>query len=346
MKLRHFLRAGEQGGGGGGGGGGQVSAQDARAFLTNYGHAEDALKGMADDKVLELHGKVHGSHTKAIESALKTHTEKAPVFGEKWREHIAGEDQDALKQLARYASPADVWKKARELEKKMSSGELKAVTAFPEKGTAEEQTAWRKDHGIPEKPEAYDLTLGDGLVIGDDDKPLVNEFLKHAHATHTPNEGVKQTLKWFLGTYREQVESGRAEAEKGALQQAEDQLRKDWGADYRGNMNAIAGLLDAHVSTDSGLKDRILKSVKLEPEFAKLWATLARETNPAGTLVSGDPAKMEQTIGDEISKYEGWMKAGRGTKEGDKYWKDEKVQARYRELLGARDKMKGKAKAA
>jgi hypothetical protein len=67
----------------------------------------------------------------------------------------------------------------------VSSGELKANVPFPEKGTDEEKAAWRKDAGIPDKPEAYDLKFEDGFVVGEDDKPMVDELPQAAHERRT-----------------------------------------------------------------------------------------------------------------------------------------------------------------
>jgi hypothetical protein len=316
----------------------QVNPQDARTFLTNFGHPAEALKGMPDDQVLQLHGTVAGFHTKAVGEAVTAATSKTPVFGDKWRETLAGDNQEELKTLQRFADPGAMYKSYQAMRQKMSSGELKQQIPFPDKGTAEEQAAWRKEQGVPEKPEAYDTTLANGVVIGEEDKPLVGEFLKFAHSKHMPNAAVKETLEWFLGDYREGLEGKRAEAEASMVKVAEDQLRADWGADFRPNMNAIQGLLDANVSTQSGLKDRILKSIKLEPEFAKLWANIARQINPVSTLTGIDPARMEQSIDAELGQIKNTMRTNRAA-----YNADEKMQARYRELLAAKDRMKQKA---
>lgn len=314
-----------------------------RYFLQDEAGAGDAGKGGAAGAVAGAGGAGAGTATGATSGAAGGQGAGAGAAGvitewpADWRQRIAGEDKESLKTLERFTEPAAMFKSYSELRTKMAKGELKAVSQFPEKGTPEEQTAWRKEQGIPEKPEGYDLNLGDGLIIGDDDKPWVDMFLAKAHAANLPQGAVKTTLSSFFGEIREKQNEKAAEADREVLQRAEDQLRKEWGADYRPNMSAITGLLDAHVSAESGLKARVMASIQREPEFAKLWATLARQINPVSTLVGIDPARMDQSINDEIGKIENTMKTNRAA-----YNKDEKMQARLRELYAARDKLKGR----
>src|SRR3990172_7441397 len=63
----------------------------------------------------------------------------AHVKTTKWREQLAGDNPDDLKTLERFASPKVVWDGYKEFRTKLSKGELKAVTPFPEKGTPEQQ---------------------------------------------------------------------------------------------------------------------------------------------------------------------------------------------------------------
>src|SRR3546814_8159770 len=82
-------------------------------------------------------------------------------------------------------------KSQRALEQKLSSGEFKK--AIGPDATPEQIAEWRKEQGIPEKPEDYDLKFDNGLVIGEADKPLVAEFLKASHATNvTPAQAKAQ----------------------------------------------------------------------------------------------------------------------------------------------------------
>jgi len=335
-RVKHFLQDGAgdgQGGGGGGGGGATITPADARTYLTGFGHGEDSLKGMPDPDVLKLHGAVTGHVGKMTEEAVKTASGKN--WPSDWRQRFAGENADALKTLERFPEPAAMWKSYEAMRQKMASGELKNNVPFPEKGTAEEQGAWRKEHGIPDKPEAYDYSnLGTGVVIGDADKPMVTEYLKFAHGKNATPEAVKENLAWFFGPYREQQEAARAESTKAQMQQVEEQLRADWGTEYRPTMSAITGLLDATFSADSGIKDRILNSIKLEPEFAKGWASLALQLNPAGALTPGFGADAQKSIVDEYQAIQKKRTDNRAA-----YNKDEKMQARERELITAMQRM-------
>src|SRR5688572_23894721 len=89
-----------------------------------------------------------------------------------WRQKLAGEDKKTLERLGRMASPADLLKSYRALEQKISAGELKK--GLPENATPEQVAEWRREQGLPEKPEGYleNLSLPDGVVLGEADKPM------------------------------------------------------------------------------------------------------------------------------------------------------------------------------
>ena len=81
-----------------------------------------------------------------------------------------------LKKLGRYASPQAALDALFNAQARISSGELKAP--LKEDATPEEKAAWRAENNIPETPDKYELKLSDGLIVGDADKPLVDDFLK------------------------------------------------------------------------------------------------------------------------------------------------------------------------
>jgi len=287
----------------------------------------------------------------AVEPVVKSEVEPAvdkpavvSKWPDNWREEIAGKDEKELKLISRYASPAEVWRKARSLEQKLSSGEFKPNTPFPEKGTEDEKNVWRTENGIPPSPEKYDLTFDDGLVIGEDDKPIIDDFLKTAHAKNMKPEDVKANVRWYYDLKEKQAQEDNAR-DLQVKQQTEDSLRSEWGNDYRANINRIHGLLD---TAPEGVKDKIMGArmgdgtpLASDPDTLKFLIDMALQINPATTLVPGSGANIASAIDDEMAKYEKMM----GDRSSE-YWKGpraDKHQARYRELVAGKERISRKA---
>jgi len=261
-------------------------------------------------------------------------------WSDTWRQEIAGDNADALKTLERFATPADMWQSYNALRQKMSSGELKPFTPFPEKGTDQEKNAWRQANGIPESPDKYELKLKDGLVIGEADKPIIDNFLKSVHAKNMAPEHASAAVQWYFDEIAAQ-ERAAAEKEAEDKKTTEATLLQRWGGEYRQNLNNIDGLLDANLGADSPLKAGIKKSLETNPELAVFFESVARQVNPMTTLTGA--GNTPAAIDTEIARIKGYMDAPRGTPESDKYWKDEALQARYRELLAAQERLKARA---
>ena len=260
-------------------------------------------------------------------------------FPEDWREKLAGDDKKMLDTLKRYASPKAFNDAYFALRLKLSSGDYaKKITA---ESTPEEIAEWRKENGIPEKPEDYDTALPDGLVIGEQDRPMVNEFLTSMHAANAKPEAVKAALS----TYYKLVEQQMADAEdrnETKKTQTEDALRNEWGADYRRNVNLMGGLLDTmgNDAKQSLLVARDADGTLLlnNPAVVKALVHVAREVNPVATVVPGSGANAIASIDEEIKGFEKRMREDRSG-----YFKDEAAQARHRELIAAKEKMSKRA---
>lgn len=260
---------------------------------------------------------------------------------EGWRDQIAGGDQKILARLGRFATPEDMWRSYTALEARMSSGELKG--AKPKDANPEALAAWRKENGIPEKPADYDLKFDNGLVIGEEDKPVIDAFLEVAHKNDLPPAAVKEAVAWYYQTAEKQTEE-RAAADLKVAQEATDALRAEYGAEYRPNINAMNGLLDM---APAGLKDKLLHGrladgtpIGSSVEAIKWLVGLAREANPAGTVVPAGTANQAQAIEAEIAKYESML----GNR-NSVYWKGDKAQwhqNRYQELVAAKQKLEAR----
>lgn len=311
-----------------------VAPAQAREFVSTFVPDPKLVAGLDDKAVVEYHGRV-------IQAIDKFRPVQTGAFPDNWRQTIAGDNADELKQLERYATPQDIWKKGRELEKRVTSGELRA--AAPAKDAKpEDVAAWRAQNGIPAAPDKYELKLRDGLVIGEDDKPVISAILTKVHGKHVNNEVASAFVEAYYDQVEEQTKVG-AQKQAEAKQATATALNKKWGGEYTGNINRIHGLVDANVPTNSPLNAKIKTTLETDQAFAEFMESMARQINPAGVLIPGAGGNYANALADEIKSIEALMGAQKGTPEHDKYWKDEALQERYRDLIAARDASKAKA---
>jgi len=267
----------------------------------------------------------------------------APVadWADDWRQKLAGNDEKSLKRLERFASPKALFDSYRALEQRISSGELKAPK-LPEGATDEQKAEWRKENGIPEKADDYIADLPDGLVIGEEEKALVADFLKDMHGSDMPKSFVQKALAW--NQKMKEAEQDRVyEANTQAKQSTEDALRSEYGNEYRPVVNQIKALLG---SAPEGVSDLLqtasdANGVALlnNPNVVRWLAGLAKELNPVATLTGGN--NNPSAINDRVIELKKMM--GDSTSE---YWKGPKaadLQAEYRQLLDAQERHKAKS---
>lgn len=266
-------------------------------------------------------------------------------WGDDWRTRMVAGSTDPereLKQIERYESPEQVWRKARELEKRMSAGELKSV--LPKNATAQEVAAWRAENGIPAKPEEYKINMPAGRQVPKEDDAFLKAALKSFHDSNYTQAQVDSAVSAFYAEVERQ-EQAVSEAEKAAEAACEDQLRKDWGADYRANKNMEEALL---ARAPAGFRDRFMNGyladhtpIRASPEAHKWLVQLEREINPAATVLpntGGDPAK---GVAGRLAEIRAIM-----ANPNSEYWEGPKaaaMQQEFRDLLAAEKKLKAKA---
>lgn len=284
--------------------------------------------------------------------------EEKPYWAEDWRqkvaEHISAGDKKIydkeLKRLEKMATPAEVYASYRAIENTWSS---RNFVKLPGKDAKPEEIAeYHKALGVPEKPEDYlkSIKLDDGLVLGELDKPLAEDFAASvAHKAGLTPQQVSSTLNWYLKREEEQA-AALDESDDEFRRVAEQTLKNELGAAYKRKTNAI-GVLFNHAAGGSDIKNdnsvyaRILggrtadgKLIGNDPDVVRWLIGLANEVNPAASVVE-DTDQSGKSIVDEIASLEARMKTDRKA-----YFKDENAQARYRELLNARDKIRARAR--
>lgn len=264
-------------------------------------------------------------------------SENNVIWPETWRAQIAGEDEKQLERLGRFTDPGALAKSYFEMEKKLSSTPLK--TEFPADGSEDEQAAWRESNGVPKEPAGYFENLPEGVEVSDDDRAGIERLAEKMHGANASPAQVHAAMGTFY-EIMDDMKAERAEQDIKAQKDTEDALNQLWGGEYRRNINDLNAWLGAggdEIKT-AVLASRLPDGTPLgsNPDFIKWMVGQMREINPIVTvpgLGGGDPAA---ALDAEIASIENTMRTDRPA-----YNADKKMQARYLELLDARDKHKG-----
>lgn len=301
--------------------------------------AKDGTEGgAADDKT---NAETKTADTAEVKTVLTAEAKDAEAKAEPitwpsdWQEKAAKGDEKRLAHLKRYASPEAAFDAMIAAQNRIRSGDLKS--ALPENPKPEELAQWRKDNGIPEAPDKYDLKFDDGLVIGEADKPVMDEFLKTAHESNLTPAQVKQVVQWH---YKNEERIAEATAARDEQHKTEvlNALYVEWGTKYQSEMNLIKGsvlsIFPEKVRNDLiGARLPDGRGVFNSTDVLRALSAIAHIVNPAGVVTPSGSGDMAKTIDDEIKMIESKM----GTKE---YIKDQKMQDRYLQLVTARDSLK------
>lgn len=258
-----------------------------------------------------------------------------------WHDKMASGDDKLLSEVKRYASPKELAKALVASKQKIREGvQPKQLSDNP---TEAELKEYREALGIPEKPDGYKLELSDGRTLGDADKPLVDEFLKSMHGKHIPPKMVNEAVNAFFDMRDKEIEQLQTkQAEQ--RQRTEDDLRAEYGENYRRNLNQVTAMLEQFGSKE--IADKLIGAtladgsvIGNDPDVVRFLVKLAHELNPTATVVPNDSPGALSAIEDEIGKIENMMRDNPpGSK--DAYFRDEAKQKRYRDLITAREKSK------
>jgi len=322
----------------------QVSPQDAKTFLSTYGH--DVTK-IDDAGAVKMHGEIYPKYTKAIEEAVN----KAKPNGETWRQDYVTatkatvkdiDEKKLLGRLERYQSPSAVVDALLQVQDRISRGEMRSV--LPKDAKPEELAKWRAENGVPEKPEGYQVQLPEGVVVGEEDKPILESIKVWAHGQNLHPTQFNGAVDLYYDIIDNQA-TQREELDAKARDATEDHFRKAWGGDYRKNKAMIEAFVDMG---PPGTKDlmfgaRLADGTPLasHPGILQFLSDRSREVIDAATIVPADSAQMAKSVEQEMTS----IKALMGDK-NSKYWKGaeaEGLQKRFRELAAAQEKITAKA---
>jgi hypothetical protein len=292
FRNRHVLRKPEgEGEGGGGGGAAPAPAPAAPAPAPAASAPAPAAPAPAP-----------AAPAPAPAAAPAAPAEVKATWPENWREIGSKGDAKRQAQLARYGSVEATIDALFAAQDRIRSGELKPVLG--KNASADEVKEWREAHGIPASADKYDL--GKDVKIADVDKPFMDVLFKAAHDSNQTPAQLAATIKTFQSV-RDAAFAAQSDADKAKQTDAEENLRAEWGPEYRRNVNLIGGLLDGNASAK--LKESILGGrladgtpIGSSPEAMRMLLSLALIQNPTGTVVPGGGGENGEGIKTELEK--------------------------------------------
>jgi hypothetical protein len=212
--------------------------------------------------------------------------------------------------------------------------------------TPEEVAEWRGKVGLAESPEKLmeAVKLPDGRMIGDDDKPIVESFVKAMWEDSSPQQ-VSKALGWYYEQLEDQM-AARLEADETFQVESRKALKEEWGpGEFKRNINQIGTLF---TDAPEGLFDRIMTARDAEgrvlgdnPEFIKFLTARAFELNPQATIIGGQGGG---SVADRLSQIRA-MQTSSDHKVRDQYWSPA-IQAEELQLIAAEQKMQSRTQRA
>jgi hypothetical protein len=286
----------------------------------------------------------------------KAAEEHKPYWPDDWREklaeHISAGDQKLYKKeltrLKRITDPSGVYGMYRELDNRLNTGGL---VKMPGKDAKDEDVkAFQKALGWTEKPEEMleQIALKDGAVLGDDDKPVLNEFLGAVHGAASAQDFVSKAANWYFAR-QEQAAAEMDDSDDEFRRESETAIKEEWGPAFKRRSNAIGSIFatapgGVDVKNEDGLFARLMggrmadgKRVGNDPDMLRWLDSIRGEINPAASVVEDGAGT--QSVEAELEKIKGLRKT-----DPQKYWAND-TQKREQELYAALEKIQVRQRA-
>ena len=163
---------------------------------------------------------------------------------EDWRDQAVsqfGLDEKQANVLGRYPTYDKFVGSFFEQRDMISKGEHKK--GLPENPTDEQLAEYRQQNGIPETPEAYELQLGEGLVLGEQDAAVMASLYPVAHKHNVAPAVLSELVSGYLK--EREVATDTLMAKHGQdRNNAERVLKSTWGNEFNTNANVVASVLN------------------------------------------------------------------------------------------------------
>lgn len=310
----------------------------------------EAQKNVEPAATQAENGKANGAVDEKSAEPASDDAKPKSYWPEDWQEklakHFGGEDEKAVKrELTRikklFPDVETVYGNYRTMESRFSEGGL--VKKPGQDADDDARLEFYKALGGPEKAEdlVANLKLANEAVLGDDDKPVMESFAKALHGATDPQDIINRAANWYYQGLEQSV-AMIEEQDDNAEQEFNRMKREEWGGAAKRYDNAISNAFSVLGQPDllqEIFESRAPDGSKLGNKFevAELFRNFAQQVMPAST-VTEDGSGSGTSINEELAKIEDIRR-----QDPQKYWRDENLQARERELLDAQYKIQARA---
>lgn len=270
--------------------------------------AEEAVFGKptADEEAAVKVKEVADAKAKADVDAAEADKNAGGDWPDDWREKFAKGDEKALARLKRYGSPEGVARAFIELERKVSATGLKK--GLSDAPTADELAAYRKENGIPDAPEGYELKVPEGLDPSI--KGGMDAFAKEMHKINAPPAVVKAAADLYLQA-EEKAEQERFDFAQKQTIENKAALKAEFGREFDAEVRRANALVVSTLGETAKdfMATTLADGTKLgdNPDFVRFTAQVARQMADDGVLIADDGGSKGQSIKQEYDDLLGLM---------------------------------------
>lgn len=229
-------------------------------------------------------------------------------WGSDWREKtLANLDETTREKADKFlktrSSPYDVLRSALAADSKiteLTNSRVKIPTGKDD--DPKDVAAYRKARGVPETPDKYDIEpfVKEVGELSPLDNELKDEFLKQAHSLNWGQKDVDFAMKTWVANQK-MLAAEQTKRVLSAQQAAIDELRVEYGKEYRPNIELVNRMFSEELSRvgmqeaderREFLSKRFADGTALgeHPAFVKMMVNIARERADDGALVMGETA--------------------------------------------------------
>jgi hypothetical protein len=284
-------------------------ADDKKAVASKGDEKKDEAEDEGDEKE-KAEEKSSDWRATLIEKVLSKQGGKLSADKlEKRREALARE-------LGRYSTAEDYMLAGMAAREKIRSGEYRK-SKLPDDATDKEVAAWRKENGIPETAENYEIPKVPGYQWQKTDDPYIESFKAEAHTANLSQDQMNAVTRWYAATIANQQDEYLQRLDEMDTQDREetrDTLRAELGAaEFKTSISLASRLLKdsevipqtlsskflvARFQDDQGNHRRLID----DAEMARFLISMARDTYGDAALVNGDASGLANNRKKEIEE--------------------------------------------